>query len=199
MHHSRQISILTLLALSILVSACSSPPIPNRDPVGESFPAVEGTALDDKVWKIPADLAGKPAVLLVGYVQDAQFDLDRWLLGIVQLGTSVPFFELPTIQGMAPRMFKGTIDDGMRDGIPVEDWRGVITLWGEDAERIVALTGNTQPRNGRVLLLDAEGRVAWFTDRGFSAGLMVELDARVRALMAPTPTPSPAADAEVSE
>ena len=36
-------------------------------------------------------------------------------------------------------MFKGTIDDGMRGGIPIEDWRGVVTLWGDDAERVVEL------------------------------------------------------------
>ena len=185
-------------AVTALVSACSSSKIANRDPVGQPFPAVAGEALDGKAWKIPQDLAGKPAIVLVGFVQDSQFDIDRWLLGITQAETPVPFLELPTIKGLAPRMFKGTIDDGMRGGIPQEDWRGVITLWGDDAKRVVELTGNEQPNNARVLLLDAEGRIAWFADRGYSANGMVALDARARELLAPVAVAEPA-DGETND
>ncbi len=131
-------------------------------------------------------MAGKPAILLVGFVQDSQFDIDRWLLGIVQAGTPVPFLELPTIKGLVPRVFKGKIDEGMRQGIPVEDWRGVVTLWSDDAGRVVELTGNERPNNARVLLLDAEGRIVWFADHGYSAREMVELDALARELLAST-------------
>ena len=81
-------------------------------------------------------------------------------------------------------MFKGTIDAGMRQGIPNEDWQGVVTLWTADAARVVELTGNERPRNGRVIPLDAEGRVAWFTDRGFSASQRVDLGATARGLLA---------------
>ena len=181
---------LAAATLAVLATGCSSSPIPNRDPVGEPFPEVAGEALDGKAWRIPQDLAGKPAILLVGFVQDSQFDIDRWLLGIVQAETPVPFLELPTIKGMAPRMFKGKIDEGMRRGIPAEDWRGVVTLWGDDARRVVALTGNELPNNARVVLIDAEGRVAWFADRGYSAGGMLDLDARARELLA-TPSEVP--------
>lgn len=183
-------AILALVALALVAFAtgCSSTTIANRDPVGEAFPEVAGKALDDKQWLIPQDLAGKPAILLIGMVQDSQFDIDRWLLGIAQTETPVPFLELPTIKGLAPRMFKGKIDDGMRGGIPVEDWRGVITLWGDDAGRVVELTGNERPRSARVILLDAEGRVAWFADHGFSAGGMIDLDARARELLASAPS-----------
>lgn len=170
--------------LALLGIACSSAPIPNRNPVGQSFPEVGGEALDGTTWRLPADLSGQPSILLVGFVQDAQFDIDRWLLGIAQVGTPVPFLELPTIKGLAPRMFKGTIDEGMRSGIPIEDWRGVITLWADDAASVVELTGNERPNNARVLLLDAQGRVAWFADRGFSANLMLELDEEARDLLA---------------
>lgn len=172
-------SILALVALA--ASGCGET-VPRRDPVGDTFPSVRGEALDGKAWRIPEDLAGRPAIVLVGYVQDSQFDIDRWLLGIAQVGTPVPFLELPAIPGLAPRMFKGTIDEGMRSGIPIEDWRGVITLWGDDAKKVIALTGNEEPRNARVLLLDAQGRVVWFADRGFSPSQMLELDERAREL-----------------
>ncbi len=193
--NSGRLAASALAWVALLALGCSSTPIPNRDPVGESFPEVAGEALDGKQWDIPGDLAGRPAILLIGYVQDAQFDIDRWLLGISQLGTPVPFLELPAIKGLAPRMFQGTIDEGMREGIPIEDWRGVVTLWSDDAAEVVELTGTERPRNARVALLDGEGRIVWFADRGFSAGQMMELDATARELLDPDaePTTQPAA------
>ncbi|HEU4703670.1 MAG TPA: hypothetical protein VFS37_14400, partial [Conexibacter sp.] len=68
---------------------------------------------------------------------------------------------------------------GMRSGIPSEDWASVVTVYNSDAERLVQFTGNASPRNIRVLLLDAAGRVLWFHDRGFSAGKLIELQRAV--------------------
>jgi hypothetical protein len=166
----------------LLLTACSSR-TPRRDPVGETFPAVTGESLAGEEILLPAALAGAPAVLLCGYVQDAQFDADRWLFGLLQAGTPAQIREVPTIPGLFPTLLAGTIDEGMRSGIPSEDWASVVTVYGGDAAKIVALTGDERPRNIRVLLLDAEGRVLWMHDRGFSAGKMLELDRAVRALV----------------
>ena len=68
---------------------------------------------------------------------------------------------------MVPGLFANQIDSGMRKGIPEEDWGSVITVHDE-AEPIVAFTGNENGSNGRIALLDAQGKVVWFTDRGFS-------------------------------
>lgn len=167
-----------VLATSFVVG-CSSP-VKNRNPVGDAFPAVSGEALDRKAWTLPADLKG-PAILLIGYVQDAQFDLDRWLIGLDQVGAPVPYYEVPTIKGLVPGLFAGSIDDGMRRGIPEEAWGGVITVYG-DAGSIVALTGNENPNNGRILLLDAGGEVVWFHDRGFSPLHLRQLVEKARSL-----------------
>ena len=141
-----------------------------------------GEALDGTERELPGDLGGAPAVLLFGYDQDAQFDADRWLLGLLQAETPVEVLEVPTIPGFAPRVLAGRIDDGMRSGIPAEDWRSVVTLYGADAAAITELTGNQNPRNMRVLLVDGEGLIRWFHDRGFSAGVLLELDALAREL-----------------
>ena len=169
---------LTGVALLAVVSSCSST-TPNRDPVGEPFPEVEGESLEGEAHTLPLS---EPSVFLVGYDQDAQFDADRWLIGLLQETPPVRIFEVPTLEGLVPRMIAGKIDDGMRSGIPEEDWASVITVYGSDADRIVALTGNEQPRNMRVLLLDAEGRVRWFHDRGFSAAKLLELVRTAREL-----------------
>ena len=177
---SARLTLLAIVVACLALCACSSS-VPNRDPTGRPFPTVTGRSLAGEQLALPAAWAGAPAVVLVGYVQDAQFDLDRWLLGLLQLATPVARYELPTIPGLLPGLAAGWIDDGMRSGIPREDWGAVVTVY-DDADPIVALTGNERPRNGRVLLLDADGVVRWFHDRGFSAGKAVELDRLAREL-----------------
>ena len=164
--------ILLAFALATLTSCAST--VSRRDPTGETFPRVQGSSLAGTTYTIPDDFAGSPVVLLLGFVMNAQFDIDRWLLGLAQAGLEVRVHEVPTIEGLVPGMFAGTIDAGMRSGIPQEDWGSVITVYG-DADKIVALTGNEAPRNGRVLLLDAAGKIVFFHDRGYSAGSLLRL------------------------
>lgn len=170
-----KLSAVTLLAaVAVSASSCSTT-WPRRDPSGELLPTVTGTSLADETVVLPAVGTGEPLLLLLGYVQDAQFDLDRWLLGLDQLGWRTRTFEVPTIAGMLPRMFGNFIDSGMRSGIPEEDWASVVTVY-RDAEKLAEFTGN-EGRNGRVLLLDGEGRVVWFHDRGYSVGSLKALQA----------------------
>lgn len=175
------VGVLGTVGAGALLSLTSCSSTPNRNPTGELFPEVQGTALDGASWSLPGDLRGAPAVLLIGYVQNAQFDGDRWLLGILQVKLDVRVFEVPTIDGLIPGLIAGTIDDGMREGIPSEDWASVVTVYDE-ADRIVALTGNETPRNMRVMLLDASGRIRWFHDRGYSAGKLLELQSALTSL-----------------
>jgi hypothetical protein len=160
--------------LVVALAACSEP-IPNRDPTGEVFPTVAGESLAGEPVELPGALAGRPAVILIGYLQEAQFDIDRWLMGLIQAGIAVPILEVPTIPGLAPTLASGWIDDGMRSGIPEEDWAVVVTLYGSAATPVAEFTGTTNGRLTRVLLLDADGRVAWFHDRGYSASRAIEL------------------------
>ncbi len=184
-----------LVALALVLAgaaACRSERAAPPALDGATFPSVTSEALDGKRWNLPADLAGAPAILLVAFEQDGQFDCDRWLLGLAQAKTPVKVLEVPTIPGMVPGLFAGTIDSGMRNGIPSEDWGVVVTLYGDAARQVFDFTGGVSDRNARVLLLDGEGRVAWHHSRGYSARLLVDLDARARELSAvPVPEASP--------
>ncbi len=159
---------------TLLSSGCSSP-IPNRNPVGEAFPKVTGNSLEKVEIELPGSLVGQPAVLLVGYQQKTQFDIDRWLLGLLQSGADVQILELPTIPSLVPTLISGWIDDGMRSGIPVEDWGVVVTLYGSAAKPVARFTGTENARNTRVLVLDEAGRVIWFDDSGYSASKVLEI------------------------
>jgi hypothetical protein len=157
--------------LFLLFAGCSS--YPGRDPSGETFPSVVGESLDGRRMALPGDLAGSPALLLVAYKQKTQFDVDRWVLGILQSGIDVRVLEVPTIRGWAPRLFAAGIDEGMREGIPPPEWASVVTVYG-DAAAIARFTGD-EGRNARVLLLDARGRVVFFHDKGYSPATLLRL------------------------
>jgi hypothetical protein len=172
------------IALAVVVSTsvgCSSP-IPNRVPTGEVFPTTTGESLERVEVEVPTAWLGSPTVVLVGYEQDAQFDADRWLYGLLAAELDVRIVELPTIPSAIASLFSGTIDEGMRGGIPPEDWASVVTVYGSAAAPITAFTGNEKNRNMRVLLLDGEGRVVWFHDEGYSAREQLDMEARLAEL-----------------
>ena len=154
--------LLPAAALALLPFSCGTT-YPRRDPVGQPFPEVRGESLDGEEVALPDALAGGPAVLFVGYEQESQFDIDRWLLGLDQAGVAARVLELPTIPGLGGRVASRWIDRGMRKGIPKEDWAGVVTLY-RDAAPVARFLGNENPMPARVVLLDASGRVAGFHD-----------------------------------
>lgn len=178
----KRLNLLVLAAIGVL-AGCSTVPekVDGAGVLDKPFPKVTGKGLDGKAWTLPDDLAGKPALLLIGYKQASQFDIDRWMLALGQLGTPVEVYEVPTIRGLLPGLFAGQIDEGMRQGIPQELWKAVITVYG-DAKAIEAFTGKSNPMPARVVLLNKEGRVAWFHDRGFGPQFAQELDRRARNL-----------------
>jgi len=162
-----------LITALLAMSGCSTS-YPRRQPTGEMFPTVKATALDEQILSIPADFKGKEVLLFIGYEMDSQFDIDRWLLGLNQLALDVAVYEVPTLPGLFPGMFANMINSGMRSGIPQEDWAIVATVY-DDGEVIAQFLGNETPLPARVVLLDKEGRVAFFHDRGYSTATILRL------------------------
>lgn len=143
----------------------------NQNIIGKSFPTITGFSLDEKEWELPQEWNDQVTLILAGYVQDSQFDIDRWLIGLDMKKVVVAVYELPTIKGLVPRMISSRINEGMRSGIPKQLWSKVITIY-KDGAKIQKFTGNENPRNARVILLDKKGMIRLFIDEGFSvAGL----------------------------
>jgi hypothetical protein len=141
---------------------------------GKQFPQVIGESLDKQEVKLPDHVRGKPAVLLIAYKQRTQFDVDRWILGLLQAEVPVAIVEVPTIAGMLPNMVSNYINEGMRSGIPEEDWATVVTVY-DDAAKIVELLGNERPQSTQVVLLNKEGTIMWHSNRGYSASQVLEI------------------------
>jgi len=165
--------LLTLLFFISLVSACSTNH-PNQDITGKVFPSISGQTLEEKTMSIPGDFDDDFTLLLIGYKQNSQFDIDRWLIGLDMTETNVPTYEIPTIQGLFPRMFSTVIDNGMRAGIPKPLWKGVVTVY-KDGEKVQTFTGNERPNNARVVLLTKDGSIVHFYDKGFSVDALNQL------------------------
>ena len=169
----KKLSSLVLLVSIFLLSACTTT-YQNTNPINMKFPSVTGETLEKDVVTMPQHFSGRPVVLLLGYVQNSQFDIDRWLIGLDMTKTVVDAYELPAIAGMFPQFFETQINNGMRKGIPKELWKGVITLY-KDGELIQKFTGNENPNNARVVLLDSSSNVVYFYDRGFSVNALNQL------------------------
>jgi hypothetical protein len=165
--------ILLISLLAILSVGCSTQ-YPNQDVTGQNFPVISGQSLEKETVSIPKDFTAINTLLLVGYKQDSQFDIDRWLIGLDMTQTVVDTYEIPTIQGLFPRMFSTTIDNGMRKGIPKALWKGVITVY-QDGESVQAFTGNENGNNARVILINKSGKILYFYDDGFSVAALNDL------------------------
>jgi hypothetical protein len=145
-----------------------------RDILNTPFPRVEGQNLNRKPVVLPDDFKGKNTLLLVGYVQAAQFDIDRWILGVLQADIPVEIVEVPTIAGMLPKVVQGFIDNGMRSGIPKSDWASVVTVY-QDAPKIIQALGNDRPKSSYAVLLNSKGMIVWSSNLGYSAAQVLEL------------------------
>ena len=178
MYNCTKLRGLLLVSLYILTGCTSS--VARKSPLGEVFPSIKGEALAGKNWKIPEDLMGEKSLLLIGYKQKSQFDIDRWLIGIDTKAYKVNVFELPVVSGLIPYLISKKIDDGMRSGIPEELWTAVVTVY-EEADKIIQFIGNEDGLNARVFLLDEEGRVVFLHDRGFSVPALNRLGEAIKA------------------
>ena len=166
-----------LLTLGACTAKVSTPP----NVQNAFFPSVRGNSLNKESIRIPDSYRGKVALLLVGYTQKAQFDIDRWILGALQADVKAEIVEVPTIAGMMPQMVQGFIDNGMRSGIPKSDWASVVTVY-EDAPKIIEALGNERPQSAYAVLLNREGRIVWTSNIGYSATQILELKKVVDSL-----------------
>jgi|TARA_B110000116_G_C16660566_1_gene501525 hypothetical protein len=165
--------LIILCVFMTLIAACSTNH-PNQDITGKKFPSISGQTLEKNSMNMPADFEEDFTLLLIGYKQNSQFDIDRWLIALDMTKTKISAYELPTIQGLFPRMFSTVIDNGMRAGIPKQLWKGVVTVY-EDGDKVQAFTGNENPNNARVVLLDKNGLILYFYDDGFSVAALNQL------------------------
>ena len=87
------------LSLSFSFS-CSR--VPNKSPesiIGKPFPILKGKSFITKKVDPTKRLKRTKYYSSNGYVQGAQFDIDRWLIGLSMAKVKTPVFEVPAVKG----------------------------------------------------------------------------------------------------
>lgn len=163
-----------LLIACLILSACATYDYPSQVKIGDPLISFNGQSLEEQPVKFPDDIAGKSTLLIFGFVQDSQFDIDRWLIGLDMTKTDINIIEVPAVKGWYAKFIGSFIDNGMRSGIPKELWRVVVTVY-EDGTLVQEYMGNERPRNARIVLVDKNGIIQHFYDRGFSVNALNEL------------------------
>ena len=129
------------------------------------FPAVNGSNLERRQFRLPGDLDGELNWLILAFWQRHQIDVDTWMPLAEQLEERHPglvTYELPVIQSRS-RWSQWFIDSGMRAGIPDRHVRSrTITLYLDKAPFLEALEiGNDDAICSMVF--DRSGAVLWRT------------------------------------
>lgn len=161
------------LVLTIKLAMSCAGPIKNTNPIGLVFPSITGISLSGQSLSIPIEKEGDQ-ILLIGYKQNTQFDIDRWLIGLEMTGVKIKVLEVPVLGPWFPKFLRKKIDNGMKNGIPSKLWKSVVTVY-DDADVMKKFLGTTNPNNARVLLINTKNEIIAFYDDGFSAGSLMEL------------------------
>jgi len=127
------------------------------------FPEVEGSNLEKREFRLPADFEGEANLVFIAFRRPQQAEVETWLpfaKELVESHRGLRFYQLPTISirgGMA-RYF---INEGMRRGIPEQKAREVtITLYLEKEPFLQALDIPDED-SIHILLVGKEGRIHW--------------------------------------
>jgi len=183
-------SLFVVLAIVMSVPAPTLSAEPRQGSELRVFPTVTGTALDGATVELPTHVLGAPAVLLVAYQRKTQGDVDRWLAFLDARHPEVARLELPTITSAVWRPLAGWIDSGMRRGVPQRLWSQVVTLYA-DARTVRDFVGDSGRPVTHVVVLDAEGRVVWAANGGFSTSSAETLTDVLDGLLPPAEKDSP--------
>ena len=162
-----------LLLMFLAAAGCNI--IPNRNPTGEPFPTVTARTLDGARVELPDSFAGQVVILVVLYDKSAQFDADRWMLGLLQVKVDAPIREVLTVPSTIGFLLSPLVTDEMKKSFPTSNWGTILTLYGNDADPVATMTGMVDSRFARVFLLSPDGRVAWFADAGYEGKLVLRL------------------------
>lgn len=129
------------------------------------FPTIQAENLLGESLSIPQDLPGEVRVVFIAFRQRQQPQINTWLAVGDRLEADFPglrYFEFPTIS-WPYRVMKPMIDNGMRSGIPARAARArTITLF-TNVSRFVDAVGLPGTDEIATLVLDAQGRVRWWT------------------------------------
>lgn len=157
--------LISALALAGCIPAGVNSPVATKGVEGVTFPDVVGIDLEGEQLALPAEFAGRRNLVAIAFEREQQAVVDTWIAAAEPLLSRDPelrLYEVPTIyEGSA--LFRLWVNNGMRAGItdPIAR-RRTVTVY-VDRDRFIAALSIPDTRNVHLLLLDADGQIAWRT------------------------------------
>jgi hypothetical protein len=166
---------------AVLVSVVLCAPV-----CAQTVPHTEAETLSEKKIVLPDFVAGRPAVLIVGFSHASSSPTKEWAQRVAAdypSDAKLACLQVPILAG-APRMVRGMIRHGMKKDIPKEKYdRVALVFKDEDAWKKAADFDHSHSDDAYILLLDASGNIRWKT-RGTAADHYDELKTQIAHLPA---------------
>lgn len=145
-----------------------------QEVIGKVFPKITAYSLAKNEVTLPDISTGKVALIGIGFVREAQDVLDFWSVPFekrFEYEDNYIYYEVPMIKGIW-KIFKGSINDGMRSGTSIQKHENIITYYGNyDYYTSYLLIDNLD--TGYVFLLDRENIIR-YRDIGFTSEKEIE-------------------------
>ena len=159
------VEVLGALILTGCIPAGINSPVQSSGAMGVAFPDVVGIDLEGEQVSLPGGFAGRRNLVAVAFERDQQAVVDTWITAVEPLlarDRDLRLYEAPTIYESSA-LFRLWVNNGMRAGIPDPAARRRTVAVYLDRERFTAALAIPDTRDVHLLLLEADGRIAWRT------------------------------------
>ena len=143
------------------------------------FPALQVRDLEGVDYVIPDELPGGPHVIILAFQQWHQLVVNKWkppLKNIAERHPGTEVWEVPSIS-RGYRLFRSSIDGGMRAGIPDPDVRRHTLTAYTDLGQLANALGIDSLDTVQVFVVDCDGTVRWHGEGEPSAQSLEALEA----------------------
>lgn len=150
-----------------------------------TLPEVRAQLLTGAAVSLPADLRGKPAIIVIGFSQGSRDQVAGWgrrLTPDFHDSTDVLYYEAAELESV-PRILRGWVKGKIRDTVPERARAHFFTVQDREAEwKHVAHFAAKD--DAYILLIDPVGRVHYTAHGPTSDAAYAQLKQRVEALRA---------------
>ncbi len=155
--------------------------------VGRRFPTLSAASLTGDMVTLPDAAKGSIALVAVAFVRQAQEEINSWTGPFGAAFGNNPectVYEVPMMDSLMARLFSGSIDAGMRGGIPPRQHGHVVTYYG-GLDRYLRELGISDRNHAYVYLLDRDGVIRWAEQGSATPDRLEEMVKATRSLLTP--------------
>jgi len=133
------------------------------------LPVVTGKDLNGKAWQAPADFPAGRTLVILGYEEEQQKEIDTWTagLGLTRRENTLPWVEMPVIDEPGVIM-RWIIDTGMQRGIPDKEVRSHVWTVYTNRREFLKACGIESMNAIHVLVVTREGDVLAMESGGYT-------------------------------